>query len=247
VPARSAREKYGGLFYLGIGGLAVLVVLVAWFAYGFWQLRDVWSDVYVLHDPRRTDAERASAALRLGSDRRVNDAQRMEMCLTRDLPPLARYVLAEGVSTQAVARDPRAFSLAVARSPDWPDWLRLLLTRRLAYGAARGYAVPAEPLTELARHSDSMIAAWAKYALAVLPGSDSSADAALELEQSARQPGEAGALAAMLLAARTAPADERERHLDEATAWLRSHHREAAKIWQGWEIRAGRLVRALPR
>ena len=60
------------------------------------------------------------------------------------MPDQARYVLAEAVSTEAVASDPRAYSLAVALSPDWPDWLRLLLARRLAYGAARGYAHPAQ-------------------------------------------------------------------------------------------------------
>ena len=39
----------------------------------------------------------------------------------------------------------------------------------------------------------------------------------------------------MLLAALAAPAGERENRLDEATIWLRRHHPQAAKIWQGWE------------
>ena len=41
-----------------------------------------------------------------------------------------------------MARDPRAYALTVALSQDWPDWLRLVLSRRLAYGATRGYAIP---------------------------------------------------------------------------------------------------------
>ena len=78
----------------------------------------------------------------LSRDQRVTDHQLMEICLRRDLPDRARYVLAEAVSTEAVARDPRAYALTVARSQDWPDWLRLVLARRLAYGATRGYAIP---------------------------------------------------------------------------------------------------------
>ena len=114
---RSQFEKYGGLFYLGIAGLALLAVLVAWFGFRFWSLRDVWTDVYVLHDPAHSDLDRIARAQRLAGDPRVNDDQRMEICLRRDVPDLARYLLAESVSTDAVARDPRSFSLTVARSP----------------------------------------------------------------------------------------------------------------------------------
>jgi hypothetical protein len=242
--ARSQSEKYGGLFYLGIAGLATLIALVSWFAYGFWQLRAMWADVYVLHNPERSEAERISAALRLSRDPRVNDVQLTEMCLKRDLPLLARYLLAEAVSTEAVARDPRAYALTVTRSPDWPDWLRLLLARRLAYGAGRGYAVPRGVLEELARHADPMIGLWATYALAVLP--DSGPNAAAALEEAARSPDERGKLAAILLAARSAPPGEQERRLDEATSWLRHHHPQAAEIWQRWEIRDGRVLHESP-
>src|SRR5262249_43027053 len=47
---RSGREKYGGLFYLGLAGLLVVVSLVGWFASNAWSLRAVWFNVYVLHD-----------------------------------------------------------------------------------------------------------------------------------------------------------------------------------------------------
>ena len=44
VPAaRTERAKYGGLFYLGIGGLVVLVVLVAWFGHGLWANREAFA------------------------------------------------------------------------------------------------------------------------------------------------------------------------------------------------------------
>ena len=89
-----------------------------------------------------------------------------------------------------------------------------------------------------------MIGLWAKFALAMLPGSDGRA--AAELQEAARLPGESGELAPMLLAATSLPPPERERRLDEASAWLRHHHPQAAKVWQGWEIRDGRLVGAGP-
>ena len=165
VKPRSQFEKYGGLFYLGIAGLAVLACWSAGSPFdsgasGTSGPTSTCSTIqahpsWIACRPRFVSA----------SDPRVNDAQRMEMCLRRDVPDLARYLLAEAVSTDAVARDPRSFALTVARSPDWPDWLRLLLARRLAYGAARGYAIPREALAELAGHSDPMIGLWADCAL----------------------------------------------------------------------------------
>jgi hypothetical protein len=229
-PSRTQREKYGGLLYLGIAGLAILCLLIAWFGFRVWQLRDVWSEIYALHDAKRSDAERIRSAEKLGRDPRVTDHQLMEICLRRDLPDKARYVLAEAVSTQAVARDPRAYALAVALSPDWPDWLRLVLSRRLAYGATRGYAIPEVALEELAKSADPMIRIWANYSLAVMPGLKTNAVA--KLEEAARASDENGRLAAMLLAAKNAPPEEREQHLDGATRWLRHHHPQIAKFWR---------------
>jgi hypothetical protein len=239
--ARSQFEKYGGLFYLGIAGLAVLAVLVGWFAFRLWNLRDVWTEVYVLHDPAHSELDRVRAAFRLAQDPRVNDAQRMEMSLKRDAPDLARYLLAESVSTDAVAHDPRSFALTVARSPDWPDWLRLLLTRQLAYGSARGYAIPREALTELASHSDPMIGLWADCGLTLLPQSDPKAAGAIE--QAEVVPGPTADLAALLRAATAAPPPEREGRLNDASLWLRHHHPQSAKIWQGWKIADGQIDR----
>ena len=242
-PRLSQREKYGGLFYVGIAGLVLLCLMVGWFAYGFWSLRDVWEDVYVLHNPRRTELDRVQAAFRLSRDPRVNDGQRMEICLRRDVPDLARYLLAEAISTDAVASDPRSFSLAVARSSDWPDWLRLLLARRLLYGAVRRYAIPPEALDELAAHSDRMIAVWAKATLGLL---EARSDPAAALEQKSQIPGSAGELSVRLRNAIQSPAPERERRLDEVTVWIRTHHTQATKIWAGWNEVDGRLERIAP-
>jgi hypothetical protein len=240
--ARSQFEKYGGLFYLGIAGLAILAGLVGWFGFRLWNLRDVWTDVYVLHDPGHSELDRARAAFRLANDPRVNDAQRMEMSLRRDVPDVARYLLAESVSTDAIARDPRSYALTVARSPEWPDWLRLLFARRLVYGAARGYAIPREALAELAGHADPMIGLWANFALTLLPEGDPKAASALE--QAAVEPGPTAELAALLRAASALPLSEREARLNDASAWLRRHHPQAAKIWQGWNEVDGRIIQA---
>jgi len=231
---RTERAKYGGLLYLGIGGLVVLIVLIAWFGHGLWANREAFADVYALHDSSRTLSERAAAAFRLARGGRLDDAQLMEMSLNRNLPDLVRYLLAEGVSAQAVARDPRGYALAVARSPDWPDWLRLLLLRPLAYGSGRGYAIPREALVELAGSSDPMLGLWASYALAARPVDHSNGRAVLE--KAALSKDANGELAAQLL--RTLDAEEADRSglLDRATVWLRHHHPAAAEIWKGWDI-----------
>lgn len=106
-PPRTEREKYGGLLYLGAGGLVVLVLFIAWFGLRVWQLRDMWAEVYALHDATRSEAQRVESAIKLSRDKRVTDHQLMEICLRRDLPDRARYILAEAISTEAVARDPR--------------------------------------------------------------------------------------------------------------------------------------------
>jgi hypothetical protein len=239
-PRKTQREKYGGLFYAGIAGLVFLIGLVVMFVHGAWTLRDVGADIYVLHDRRRPEPDRVQAAFRLSRDARVGDSERMTLSLERDLPDLARYLLAEAVSTELVARDPRSYALAVARSPDWADWLRLLLSRRLTYGIGRRYAVPGEALDELAGQADPMIVLWANSAQAALPGNAPTGLAALET--ASRRQDLPGELATRLLEAVRAPAAQREPRLDEATLWLRTHHPQAAKIWEGWHEADGRLI-----
>jgi len=241
VPApRTEASKYGALFYLGIGGLIVLVGLVAWFGHGLWANRGAFADVYVLHDSRRGLPARAEAAFRLAHGGRLDDAQLIEMSLNRDLPDLARYLLAEGVTEEAVARDPRGYALAVARSPDWPVWLRLLLARSLAYGSSRGYAIPREALVELAGNRDAMLGLWAAYALAARPVDPTNRRA--ELEKTALTKDANGELAAQLLDALDAEEPRRSQLLDQTTIWLRQKHPAAAAIWKGQDMLAKRLV-----
>lgn len=243
TPARGEREKYGALFYLGVGGLFLLIGLIAWFGHGLWTNRDIWADVFVLNDAERPEDERLDAALRLSRNPRLEDGARIEMALRKDLPPLARYLLAESVSTEPVAHDPRSYALAVARSEGWPDWLRLLLSTDLAFGAARGYDLPVQALNELRGHSDPMIGLWATYSLAALGRGGVGPTPAVSLEESSRASGPAGDLAAMLLGALRAKGEDRERRLDAATLWLRRHHPQAAAIWRGREIRGQHVVR----
>ena len=197
-PRRSAVEKYGGMYLLGLAGLVVVVGLVSWFAIGVWSLRAVWSDIYILHDESRPVAERVQAAYALGRDPRVTPPQRWEMCLRKPLPELARYVLAESLTAEIVRADPRHYSLMVARSPGWPDWLRLLLVRPLAYGAAEGLARPREALVELGRHHDPAIRLWADFARSASPDVASDPDAGKELERTAADDGPDRELAVLL-------------------------------------------------
>lgn len=235
LPPRGQREKYGGLFYLGIGGLVVLVVMVAWFGYGLWSLRDVWSNVYVLHDARRPEPQRLAAALKLARSPNLGDDQRLALALERDLPDRARYSLALAVSADLAAEDPRGFSLEVARSPGWPSWLRLVLELNLARGVIRGYAIPPVALQELSRNDDPMIAAVALFSQAVARPSEPDARKALELQ--AADAGSTAGLARKLIDALDAPAPQREPLIDEIGHWLRQHHAPSAQV--GGDGKAG--------
>jgi hypothetical protein len=238
--ARSGRDPYGGLLYLGLAGLVVVAALVGWFGWSAWSLRSVWRNVYVLHDPSRSEAERVDAAYALAHDPRVNQRQYWDTCLRRPLPPLARYVLAEALTAEAVEADPRGYALAVARSTGWPVWLRLLLARPLAYAAAQGVPIPAGPLQELrAKNYDPAINLWTDFALAVSRPPDS--DAVAELARVAASDAPAHTLARVFHEALRAEGTERIRRLDEATLWLRTHHPEAAKVWSGWRVESDHL------
>jgi hypothetical protein len=130
--------------------------------------------------------------------------------------------------------------MAVAHSEGWPDWLRLLLLRPLAYGAETDAVVPKEPLEELSRHADPMIALWASYTIAA-HWHDHEAEQVLERE--AATPSAHRKLAGILREALHAPEAERQELLDEATFWLRAHHAQAAELWNGWEEKEGQLLR----
>jgi hypothetical protein len=226
---RSEREKYGTLFYLGILGLVVVLALVSWFGYRAWSLRDVWANIYVLSDPRELEPKRIQAAQKIGHDPRVEQRQLWDLALNRTLPPLARQMLAEGIGSELVAEDPQTYVTAVARSPDWPGWLRLALARPLAYAATDGHTISRERLGELCRRGDPTLRLWALYALALQPRPDP--QTVVELKLAARSPGPEKELAQLFLAAVESDKVSRLRALNEATLWNRAHHSETLTVW----------------
>jgi hypothetical protein len=242
VPRRTQREKYGSMLYLGLAGLAVILALVGWFGYRFWTMRDVWAHVYVLHDAKASEEARLRAAFALSRDSRVEQRQLWEMSLRRNLPDLARYIMAEGIGTELVAEDPQGYVSAVALSPDWPSWLRLVLTRPMAYAATAGHTISRETLSELCRQDDKITRLWALYALAVQSNPDP--QTVVMLEKASAEGGPLKDLADLFLSALRAHESQRPAILDRATAWNRVHHPEAVRVWQGWAIRDGNLVRS---
>jgi hypothetical protein len=237
VPGRSEREKYGTLFYLGIAGLVVLVSLVTWFAYRAWTMRDVWSEIYVLHDPKVSIEKRVQAAITLSHDTRVEPNQLWDLSLNRRLPELARYALAEGIGPELVAQDPQGYVSAVARSPDWPSWLRLVLMRPLAYAATQGHSLSRERLGELCRQSDrddQAVRLWALYALAVQTRPDP--QTVVEITRVAESPGPDRELAQLLRDAVDSDETRRVALLDRATVWNREHHPDTRRLWEGWSL-----------
>jgi hypothetical protein len=241
VPRRGDPEKYGALFYLGLGGLALVLALVGWFGWSAWSLRTVWANVYALHDATRGEAERVQAAYELSRDPRVNQRQLWEIALRKSLPPLARYVVAEALTAEAQDADPRGYGLAVSRSEGWPDWLRLLLTRPMAYASALDRTVDRTSLEELARHPDPAVALWARFALSAGTSGDASDSRALR--QAATTDGPARDLAILLVRALDAhDLTDRLRELDAATVWLRRNHPGSATVWAGWDVRGGLLI-----
>jgi len=195
----------------------VLVALVGWFGYRAWVLRDVWAGIYVLHDRKEPEEKRLQAAYRLSRDSRMEQSHLWELSLRRGLPDLARLVMADGISDDLVAGDPQGYVSAVARSPDWPAWLRLALARPLAYAATRGHAISRERLGELCRLDDPVLRLWALFALAVQPRPDP--QTLVEIEQVARTTTPEHELAEFFLDAVHTDEPHRLPILDRATTW----------------------------
>jgi hypothetical protein len=241
---RSNLEKYGAFWYLALAGLVILAGLILWFAWGVWSLREVWRDVYVLHDPSRATVERVNAADRLARNPRTTERQRYDIAIRDDLPDLARYLMAESLTAEAASGDPRAYAMAVARSEGegWPAWFRLLMLRPLAYGSGAGEAIEPEPLRELSTHDDPAIRLWALYTLAEASRYNYSENK--QLRDLAHGDSAEAELAALLMKALDSGTDEeRLARLDEATRWVREHHPGAMGVWSGWGRFEGELAR----
>ncbi len=228
-PRKTTAEKYGAMLPIGISGLVILVGMIGWFSWQLVAMRGVWHSIYVLHDANRPEPERIAAAVALSRDPRVNQRQRFEMVeRQKGLPPRARYVLAESLTAEAAQNDPRAYALAIARSRGWPDWLRVLLARPIAYAAVSGTQFPTVALVELGQTGDDCLGAWVAFAR--VAGGDPSGEAILT--RLAAKPGNAAAnQARRLLDALHQQGGDRLRRLDEATTRLRVDQPGAAEVW----------------
>jgi hypothetical protein len=243
-PRLTLQEKYGSFLYLGIAGLVITVALVAQFVQALWSTRDIWYAVYALNDPTKPEAERIESAWVVARSTSANDRQRSDLAFRKDLPPLVRYILAEGLTSDAIRNDTKAYALMVAKSEGWPDWLRLMMARPMAYGVGDGYRIAWEPLDLLRESHDPALALWATYTRAVMAPGD--APAMKALVESASKDGLYQPLAKMLEIASKLEGETRARKLDEATRWLRTHHPEAKLLWEGWTERDGKLVKVTP-
>jgi hypothetical protein len=241
-PRKPASERYGGLYYVGIGGLIVLLCLAAWFSVSLWSLRGYLGDVYVLHDPNRTEVDRVNAAWALSRSAQTGQRQYWDDALDRRLPRLARYLMAESLTASATEADPPGYALSVARSEGWPPWLRVLLVCPMAYAGAAGGRFPEEGLEELRRNPDRMVNLWAAYVQAEQPSGNDAAKALLTEEASRGI--STSELATQLLAALRAEPEQKGAILHRAELWMRSHHPSAAEVWKGWTLRGDRFVRS---
>ncbi len=240
-PRKTQREKYGSFFYLGIAGLLILLALLSWFGWQAWSLREIWTNVYVLHDESRPTDERIAAAYVLARDGRVVAQQRWDIALRRPLPDLARYLVAESLTTDLVKAEPAQFAKTVAFSEGWPGWLRLLGLRAMALAAAEGATFPADAPDALAGKSDPLFSCWVDYIRAV--SGDGDRAAAARLRERAEGHGPEARTAGELSRAIEAGSFERATHLDAATRLIRADSPEAAHVWEGWAEQGDRLER----
>ncbi len=239
-PRMTLREKYGGLYYLGIGGLVAALFLVTTFLFDLYRTRDLWAAVYVLYENTAPIPTRYEAAWLIAHSPHSNDRHRMNFALQTDLPELARYIIAEGLTPESISYDPKAYALMAARSQGWPDWLRLMVARPMAYAVGDGYRIAWGPLDELRARSDQAIVLWMTYTRAAMGPGD--APAARQLRDATARPGAYQGLATLLAEALAATGSARVAKLDAATAWLRSNHPPCVQVWDGWEERNGELA-----
>jgi hypothetical protein len=241
-PRLTLQEKYGSFLYLGIAGFLVSLALVVQFVVSIYVSRDLWYALYALNDPRKPEVERIESAWIVARSESANDRQRSDLALRKDLPDLARYILAEGLTSDAIRVDPKAYALMVAKSEGWPPWLRLMMARPMAYAVGEGYRISWEPLDLLRENSDPAIALLATYTRAVMAPGDPSA--AKSLAESAARQGPFQPFAKLLEVASKLEGEAQVKKLDEATRWLRTNHPEAKTIWNGWEEKDGKVVRS---
>lgn len=228
--SRPLSEKYGGLYYLGVGGLIAVVIGLTWFGWSAWSLRAIWRDVYQLHDPSLSEAERIAAAERLSLDPRTTQRQLWDIAFRRDLPTRARWLLTERLNAEAARPDPDGYAKAIAYSEGWPNWFRALLARPLASAAAQGIGLPAGPLEALSGHDDPFVRVFALHARAA--GRFDDPQARQKLKEAASGDGPERAVAGSLLEALEGDAANREAKIADAARRLRTDHPDAVEVWR---------------
>jgi hypothetical protein len=168
-PRLSNSEKYGSLYWLGISGLVVSILLVGWFTWNLVAMRQVWRAVYVLHDTSGSTESRLAAVETLLNDPRVQPSQVQPMIFRPTLPDKARYLLAESLEKALSPVEARQMLglLASNNATAPPNWLRGQLARLAAVTIPAGRNYPAESFRKLMGDDDAVVADWAAYALAV--------------------------------------------------------------------------------
>ena len=205
----------------------MILALVGWFAWQAWSLRDVWANVYTLHDAATERSRSRPGGLYARADPGFNQRQLWDNALSKPLPPLARYLLAEALTAEAASADPRAYGLAVAQE------------RRLA----RLAPAPADPADGVRRGArPARPPRVPHHALAQPrprhgPLGDLRPRRRFRRRRRARPPrsattpendGPDRGLAVELVSALDATRfQDRFKALDAATLWLRTHHPEA--------------------
>lgn len=163
----STAQKYGSLFWLGVSGLVVTVLLFGWFGTQLWSMRDVWRAIYVLHEESLPVAQRLEAAEFLARDPRVEPGQIQPMTFRKSLPDKARYLLAERLDKALTAKDAaQMLKLLGTTGPNSPpNWLRGHLARLAAVSVRADSRFPAGLFEQLMLDDDPVVANWAAFAL----------------------------------------------------------------------------------
>lgn len=167
LPRLSTRQKYGSLFWLGISGLVFSIILVSWFVMNLWLMREVWREIYVLHNESLPESRRIEAASQLARLPRVEPSQLQPMIFRRYLPVKARIIIAESLkSPDSVATGREMLRLLFTQGATSPEpWLRRHLARLAATGLPIDKMDTADLFEKLLNDSDPVVADWSAYAL----------------------------------------------------------------------------------
>jgi hypothetical protein len=200
--------------------LVALIGWVSWFAFRAWSMRDLWSNVAIIHDPRRPLEDRLTAARGVSRDPRVDPRQIWDMLIQDGLPERVRSVLGTGLPEDLVRAEPGVVLGAVASRQDWPASLRLALLLKAAHAVRADGAWPVGPLRDLQVSDDPAIAMLASFVQAAC-FRDSAARARLE-----RRAGDptSGEFARRLSWALEANDEHRRDELERAQSWLEANH-----------------------